>query len=205
MRTTRRTARWVALTGGSLALVVVVALLAAPVVGAGPGWGGGGGDGDGVHGRAMSRGETDSYFLALGARGDGEDARGRLFFGHRSGSGDGEAEPAEEGSGSSEEGFGGQITCLSVADDGVVHVTGTIQEGRRHRHGSYRFGAFHDPGGGNGSQEQAAQEFAFTILTRSDPQEFSLPKVGEAGTLTPCEGGDDTTVPVTRGGFRTRG
>lgn len=200
MRTTRRTARWMASTGGSLALIVAVALLAAPVVGAGPG----GGDGDSVHGRAMSRGETDSYFLALGARGDGEDARGRLFFGHRSGSGDGEAEPAEEGSDSSEEGFGGEITCLSVADDGVVQVTGTIQEGRRHRHGSYRFPAFHDSGGG-GSQEQAGQEFAFTILTRSDPQEFSLPKVGEAGTLTPCEGGDDTTVPVTRGGFRTRG
>jgi hypothetical protein len=45
------------------------------------------------------------------------------------------------------------------------------------------------------------KDFAFTILTKSDPQQFSLPKMGDAGTLTPCGGGDATTVAVTRGGF----
>ncbi|MGH8975559.1 MAG: hypothetical protein ACRD0C_20425, partial [Acidimicrobiia bacterium] len=157
---------------------------------------GGGGDGGGqaVHGRAMSRGETDSYGLGLQARGEGDQARGRLAFGHRADSG--------------REGFAGEITCLSVGEDGVVQVSGTTREGRGHQHGR-RGEKERDPsaGGeegsqdGSGEQMAAGQDFAFTILTKSDPQQFSLPKLGDAGTLTPCGGGDTTTVAVTRGGF----
>lgn len=259
MTKTGTTARWTASTGASLVLMVTIALVAAPVVGAGPGDGGGddpiaaligGGDGSGffggggdggggrggqgVHGRAMSKGEADSYGIALQAHGEGDQAHGRLAFGHRG---------AEGG-----EGFGGEITCLSVGDDGVVQVSGTTREGRHGhgrggRHGGGDKGKEGEPGAGgeaepqpaafakggghhggdkegskegskggskegqegseDGSQgeQAAARDFAFTILTKSDPQQFSLPKLGEAGTLTPCGGGDATTVAVTRGGF----
>jgi hypothetical protein len=202
------TARWTVSTGASLVLMVAVALVAAPVVSAGPGDGGSdpiagliggggpgflGGDrggGQAVHGRAMSRGETDSYGLGLQARGEGDKAHGRLFFGHR---GDGGGD-----------GFGGEITCLSVGDDGVVQVSGTTREGRgRHlfgRHGGGGGKKEGDPGSGD-EQMAGGKDFAFTILTKSDPQQFSLPKMGDAGTLTPCGGGDATTVAVTRGGF----
>ncbi len=248
MKKTGATARWTVSTGASLVLMVAVALVAAPVVSAGPGDGGGsdpiagligdggpgflgGGDGgmgggQAVHGRAMSRGETDSYGLGLGARGEGDTTHGRLFFGHRGESGD--------------EGFAGDITCLSVGDDGVVQISGTTREGRgRHGHdggekegdpgaggkegepaepapaepapaGFGHGGSHHggDPGqdegskDGSGDEQMAAgKDFAFTIMTKSDPQQFSLPTMGEAGTLTPCGGGDATTVAVTRGGF----
>jgi hypothetical protein len=264
MTKTGATARWTVSTGASLVLMVAVALVAAPVVSAGPGDGGGGdpiagligdggpgflgggdhgGGGQAVHGRAMSRGETDSYGLGLQARGDGDKAHGRLFFGHR---GDGGGE-----------GFGGEITCLSVGDDGVVQVSGTTREGRGHRHGGrhgdgggkkegdpgdgggkkegepgdagggkegepgaepapagfghgggHHGGGHHggDPGNDEGSKDGSGDEqmaggknFAFTILTKSDPQQFSLPKMGD--DVTPCGGGDATTVAVTRGGF----
>ena len=219
MTKTGATARWTVSTGAALVLMVAVALVAAPVVSAGPGDGGGdpiagligdggpgflgGGDGgmgggQAVHGRAMSRGETDSYGLGLGARGEGDQTHGRLFFGHRGESGD--------------EGFAGDITCLSVGDDGVVQVSGTTREGRGHNHrGEPKEGepgtepapaGFGHHGGGSGDEQMAGgKDFAFTILTKSDPQQFSLPTMGEAGTLTPCGGGDATTVAVTRGGF----
>jgi hypothetical protein len=239
--------------------MVVVALVAAPVVGAGPGedggndpiagiiggdgpgFSGGGGDGggmgggQGVHGRAMSRGDADSYGIGLQAHGEGDQAHGRLVFGHRGADGG--------------EGFSGEITCLSVGDDGVVQVSGSTREGRGgHRHGDRgghgggqegkpekdggqegepgqeggqesapapaafanggRHGGGHDGGGkdgepdGMGDEQAASRDFAFTILTKSDPQQFSLPTLGDKGTLTPCGGGDATTVAVTRGGFR---
>jgi hypothetical protein len=248
MTKTGTTARWTASTGASLVLLVAVALVAAPVVGAGPGDGGGndpiagfmGGDGpgflggggegggQGVHGRAMSKGDTDSYGLGLQAHGEGDKAHGRLFFGHRGASGD--------------EGFGGEITCLTVGDDGVVQVSGSTREGRGHGHGrrgggggggkegepgqgggqeaqpatlanggGHGGGHHGSPGGDEGSKDPAqgdekaaaSKDFAFTILTKSDPQQFSLPKLGDPGTLTPCGGGDATTVAVTRGGFQT--
>lgn len=214
MTKTGTTARWTVSTGASLALMLAVALVAAPVVTAAPGDGGGddpiaaligggdgpgflggdggGGGGQGVHGRAMSKGDTDSYGLALQAHGEGDQARGRLAFGHRGASGG--------------EGFGGEITCLSVGDDGVVQVSGTTREGRGQRGG---FGGHHG-GGQDGNQDgsregdgsAASRDFAFTILTKSDPQQFSLPKLGDPGTLTPCGGGEATTVAVTRGGFQ---
>ncbi|MGH8993384.1 MAG: hypothetical protein ACRDYV_19530 [Acidimicrobiia bacterium] len=246
MTKTGSTVRWTVSTGASLVLVMVVALVAAPVVSAGPGdggsddpiaalvggdggfFGGGGGEGGGgtaAHGRAMSRGETDSYGLALRAGGEGEQTRGRLAFGHRGADGG--------------EGFAGEITCLSVGDDGVVQVSGTTREGRGHRHdhggdkgeeggpgagggegdepqpaaftngghggrpdhGGDKEGKEGSEEGTEGEEQAASRDFAFTILTQSDPQQFSLPKLGEAGTLTPCGGGDATTVAVTRGGF----
>jgi hypothetical protein len=243
MTKTGTTARWTVSTGASLALMMAVALVAAPV-GAGPGDGGGndpiaglfggdgpgflggggegGGGGPGVHGRAMSKGDTDSYGLGLQGHGEGDQAHGRLFFGHRGASGD--------------EGFGGEITCLSVGDDGVVQVSGTTREGQGgHEHGRRGGGKEGEPGQGgkegepapaafgsggrhdgstdgstDGSKDgtgdesaKASKDFAFTILTKSDPQQFSLPKLGDKGTLTPCGGGDATTVAVTRGGFQT--
>ncbi|HEY3240083.1 MAG TPA: hypothetical protein VGL92_11000, partial [Acidimicrobiia bacterium] len=149
MSKTGTTARWTASTGASLVLMVAVALMAAPVVSAGPGDGGGsdplagliGGDGPGffgggeggggqsVHGRAMSRGDTDSYGLGLQARGEGDKAHGRLVFGHRAASGGGGFGPRQASGG---EGFGGEITCLSIGDDGVVQVSGTTREGHGH-------------------------------------------------------------------------
>ena len=248
MSKTGMTARWTASTGASLVLMVAVALMAAPVVSAGPGDGGGndplagllGGDGpgflggggegggQGVHGRAVSKGDTDSYGLGLQARGEGDKAHGRLFFGHRGASG-GEGFGTREASGG--EGFGGEITCLSIGDDGVVQVSGTTREGRGHGHGRRgdQGGKEGEPGQGGenepqpaaftngdgepaghdgskdgmGDESAASKDFAFTILTKSDPQQFSLPKLGDAGTLTPCGGGDATTVAVTRGGFHT--
>jgi hypothetical protein len=259
MSKTRMTARWTASTGASLVFMVAVALVAAPMVfaapgdggdadpiaaligGDGPGFlgggGGGMGGGQGVHGRAMSKGDTDTYGIGLQAHGEGDQAHGRLVFGHRGAAGD--------------EGFGGEITCLSVGDDGVVQVSGTTREGRKHRHGDGhgRRGG-HDGGGkegepgeeggeeaqpapaafanggrhggghggdkegkpeegdkkggkdGMGDEQPASQDFAFTILTKSDPQQFSLPMLAEKGSLTPCGGGDTTTVAVSRGGFR---
>jgi len=274
MNRTGTAARWTASTGASLVLMVVVALVAAPVVGAGPGDGGGsdpiagliggdgpgfsgggneggghegggdgkhgggrGGDGQAVRGRAMSRGETDSYGLGLHARGEGEKARGRLVFGHRGESGG--------------EGFAGEITCLSVGEDGVVQVSGITREGRGHRHdhdhghgrrgdgdgkngepgddeggetqpaafaNGGRHGGGHDgrhghgrrgdgdrkDEDGEGDESAESRDFAFTILTKSEPQQFSLPTLAEEGSLTPCGGGDATTIDVTRGGFRAR-
>jgi hypothetical protein len=250
MSKTGITARWTASTGASLVLMVAVALVAAPVVfaapgdgggndpiagligGDGPGFLGGGGEGgmgggQGVHGRAMSKGDADTYGIGLQAHGEGDKAQGRLVFGHRGAAGD--------------EGFGGEITCLSVGDDGVVQVSGTTREGRGQRHGHRgghgggkegepgqgggkegepapaafanggRHGGGHDGSkdgsedgskDGMGDEQAAGKDFAFTILTKSDPQQFSLPTLADKGTLTPCGGGDTTTVAVTRGGFR---
>ena len=219
MSKTRMTARWTASTGASLVFMVAVALVAAPMVfaapgdggdadpiaaligGDGPGFlgggGGGMGGGQGVHGRAMSKGDTDTYGIGLRAHGEGDQAHGRLVFGHRGAAGD--------------EGFGGEITCLSVGDDGVVQVSGTTREGRKHRHGDGHGGDKEgkpeegDKKGGEdgmGDEQPASQDFAFTILTKSDPQQFSLPMLAEKGSLTPCGGGDATTVAVSRGGFR---
>lgn len=274
MSKTRMTARWTASTGASLVFMVAVALVAAPVVlaapgdggspdpiagligGDGPGFlggdgGGGMGGGQGVHGRAMSKGDADSYGIGLQAHGEGDQAHGRLVFGHRGADGD--------------EGFGGEITCLSVGDDGVVQVSGTTREGRKHGHGGHGHGrrGGHDGGGkegepgdeggqedqpptaapafggrhggghggdkegkpeegdkkgdkegkpeegdeqggedGMGDEQAASRDFAFTILTKSDPQQFSLPMLAEKGSLTPCGGGEATTVAVTRGGFQ---
>ncbi len=218
MTKTRTTARWTLSTGASLVLLVAVALVAAPVVSAGPGDGdgsdpiaaligggdgpgflggdGGGQGGQGVHGRAISRGETDSYGLALQAHGEGDMAHGRLAFGHRATSG-GEGFGRREAS--SGEGFGGEITCLSVGDDGVVQVSGTTREGRRH--GGQGNQDPNQDGSKDGEGSAPSRDFAFTILTKSDPQQFSLPKLADAGTLTPCGGGEATTVAVTRGGF----
>lgn len=302
MSKTGTTARWTASTGASLVLLMVVALIGAPVVGAGPGedggidhvaglfggdgpsfFGGGGDEGDeesgaeeggaeesgaeedgeksgdekegdkkgghdhgdhgggpAVAGRAMGRGETTDYGIAIRARGEGEDARGRLAFGHH----------GDEGG----DGFYGMITCLSVGEDGVVQVSGVTHEGRGHKHGDHRGGRGHkgdkgeegdesqpeegaeaeepapaafakggrhggspddhgegekgdgeNGGGEEGSEDEpASRDFAFTINTKSDPQTFSMPKLGDAGTLAPCGGGEATTLDVTRGGFRVR-
>jgi hypothetical protein len=53
-----------------------------------------------------------------------------------------------------------------------------------------------------GRGELAGQDFAFTIDVPGNPQRFSVPQLGKAGTLSACSAGG-TTVPVTRGGFRS--
>jgi len=53
-----------------------------------------------------------------------------------------------------------------------------------------------------GGGELAGQDFAFTIDVPGNPQRFSVPQLGKAGTLSACSAGG-TTVPVTRGGFRS--
>ena len=50
--------------------------------------------------------------------------------------------------------------------------------------------------------ELAGKDFAFTIDVPGNPQRFSVPQLGNAGTLSACSAGG-ATVPVTRGGFRS--
>ena len=53
-----------------------------------------------------------------------------------------------------------------------------------------------------GKGEMTGQDFAFTIDVPGNPQRFSVPQLGKAGTLSACSSGG-ATVPVTRGGFRS--
>ncbi len=53
-----------------------------------------------------------------------------------------------------------------------------------------------------GGGELAGKDFAFTIDVPGDPQHFSAPTLGDAGTLPACSAGEGT-LEVTRGGFRT--
>lgn len=57
--------------------------------------------------------------------------------------------------------------------------------------------------GRRGGGELAGKDFAFTIAAASEPQKFSKPAIGDAGTLAACSSGGET-VEVTRGGFKVR-
>jgi hypothetical protein len=57
--------------------------------------------------------------------------------------------------------------------------------------------------GRRGGGELAGKDFAFTIDVPGKPQKFSVPTIGDKGTLAACSGGGNP-VEVTRGGFRTR-
>ena len=104
----------------------------------------------------MSKGDADSYGIGLQAHGEGDKAHGRLVFGHRGADGN--------------EGFCGEITCLSVGDDGVVQVSGTTREGRkRPRHGHGR------RGGTTGAARKASR--ATRVARKASPRRRRPPSV----------------------------
>ena len=175
-----------------------------------------------VAGRAISRGEKDSYGLQIrGRSGDKPtDAGGLIRFGHSGGD--------------AMEGLVGEITCLSKDSAGIVTATGTIKRsGKRAKGDRMKPGtataaqndddAFLDEivpwdadeadevaevaegqdRGRRSAGELAGKDFAFTIDVPGKPQHFSQPTIGDKGTLAACSGGG-APVEVTRGGFRTR-
>ena len=84
-----------------------------------------------------------------------------------------------------EVGVAGRVRCLSQDDNGLVQASGFIF--------------------GSGGENDAGQDFAVTIDTRSDPQRFSDLRLADPDTLAPCSGGGPGFHPVTRGGYRTQG
>ena len=80
--------------------------------------------------------------------------------------------------------FRGTVSCVS-SSGGTVQVTGTIDKGET------ATGALLD-----------GKAFAFTIGTTSNPQTFSLPNYGQAGSIAACSGGRGESVPVTEDGFK---
>jgi hypothetical protein len=84
-----------------------------------------------------------------------------------------------------EYGVAGNVHCLSRDAAGLIQVSGRVF--------------------GSGGQNFAGQDFAATIDADSSPQRFSDLKVGEAGTLTPCGGGNPGFHPVTEGGYEVSG
>jgi hypothetical protein len=191
------------------------------------GWGGsrqGGQSGPGltVEGRALSQAGDEVWTMDIRGRSGAQaaDAGGFVRFGHR----------APDGA---SDGLSGQIHCLSKDDAGVIQVTGTVQRsGSRPAEGGQdqpdepgQPGQPSDPGqlldavtgalGGDhrhhghddGTQGESGpldgKDFAFTIDVPGDPQRFSLPKLGDAGTLSACSAGASDLKPVTRGGFRS--
>lgn len=80
--------------------------------------------------------------------------------------------------------FRGTITCLSVSG-GMVQISGSIEKGET------ATGGLLD-----------GKAFSITINASGNPQSFSLPNVGDAGTIAPCSGGRGETVPVTEDGFK---
>lgn len=172
-----------------------------------------------VAGRAFSRGTTDSYGLQIRGRSGEEptEAGGRIRFGHKGSD--------------TIEGFMGEITCLSKDANGVVNVSGTVVRSGKHtksdkpgqdtafldellaedgaepaRHGrgdGDRWGDRWGDRGRRGRGELAGKDFALTIDVPAKPQKFSVPTIGDPGSLAACSGGG-TAVEVTRGRFRTR-
>jgi len=81
--------------------------------------------------------------------------------------------------------FRGSVSCLSV-NGATVQISGSIDKGET------ATGALLD-----------GKAYSFTINT-GNPQSFSLPSVGDAGTISACAGGRGEAVPVTEDGFTTR-
>lgn len=81
--------------------------------------------------------------------------------------------------------FRGSISCLSV-NGATVQISGNIDKGET------ATGALLD-----------GKSYSFTINT-GNPQSFSLPNVGDTGSIAACSGGRDETVQVTEDGFTTR-
>lgn len=81
--------------------------------------------------------------------------------------------------------FRGSINCLSVSG-ATVQISGNIDKGET------ATGALLD-----------GKAYSFTIST-GNPQSFSLPSIGDAGSIAACSGGRGETVEVTEEGFTTR-
>jgi hypothetical protein len=101
-------------------------------------------------------------------------------------------------------GDGAFLDELFSWDDAELADHGRGERGDRDRRGDGRRGdgrrGDRDRRGGG---ELAGKDFALTIDVPAKPQKFSVPTIGDKGSLTACSGGG-AAVEVTRGGFRTR-
>jgi hypothetical protein len=178
-----------------------------------------------VEGRAVSRGDNEVWAMAVRGHSekDPSDAGGVVRFGHRGPNGsDGltgqikclsvdsagvvQLSGTVERSATRQPRNGGNAPKPGVqppADDeggqlldDILGVDPQADTPAESRPGDGRDG----PRRGRG--ELAGKDFAFTIDVAGNPQRFSVPRLGDAGTLSACSAGGET-VPVTRGGFRS--
>jgi hypothetical protein len=127
-----------------------------------------------LHGRAISRVEPHLRILAVHARGDEDGDVAR--------GGVRFVHQSPEGVNR----FVGAVSCLRRSQPGTVEISGSVVQGRT-----------------TTGDVLAGRDFAFTVHMAEEPQQFSLPRFGDGGTLAPCSGGRPEMVPVTAGGFRS--
>lgn len=186
-----------------------------------------------VAGRAVSRGATDSYGLQIrGRSGDqATDAGGMVRFGHK-GEGVAEGLMGEitcltkdaagvvtvtgtitRSAKRTKDGKGGKkapgtpgapnVPAPTAADDDTAFLDEVVPWDDGELAEPVRHGRDRDGKGEWGRGELAGKDFAFTIVVPAKPQKFSLPVIGDEGTVTACSGGGDL-AEVTRGRFKTR-
>jgi hypothetical protein len=102
------------------------------------------------------------------------------------------------------------VPAPPAADDAFLDEVFSWDDAEPARHGrGDRDGRRGDRDGRRGDRDRrgggelAGKDFALTIDVPAKPQKFSVPTIGDKGSLTACSGGGNS-VEVTRGGFRTR-
>ena len=177
-----------------------------------------------VQGRALSRGDKEAWAMDIRGRGDKEasDATGFVRFGHRGPNGtDGlrgeikclsrdssgiiQLTGTVQRSASRPNRGGGDAprpgTEAQPNDDLQQMLDDLMAPGPEPAQGDPKPGDDKNrPRRSRG--ELVGKDFAFTIDVPGNPQRFSVPQLGNAGTLSACSAGG-ATVPVTRGGFRS--